>query len=154
MSRSPPPARRRRSTGDGAACQGGAVGTPFFLFTNGTNPRGLFANAYQPDTPVTGAAERSQRVGGDAERHGEPARRLGERLVPVRHDHRLRTDDRAAVDRREQRGERFTAQLNGLPAATTIHYRAVAVSDFGTFVGADQTLKTASSEPTPRTEDR
>jgi hypothetical protein len=41
---------------DGAECQGGAVGTPFFLFTNGTNPRGLFADAYQPDTPVTGAA--------------------------------------------------------------------------------------------------
>ena len=41
---------------DGAACQGGAVGTPFFLFTNGTSPRGLFADAYQPGTPVTGAA--------------------------------------------------------------------------------------------------
>jgi len=41
---------------DGAACQGGARGTPFFLFTNGTSPRSLFADAYQPDTPVTGAA--------------------------------------------------------------------------------------------------
>jgi hypothetical protein len=30
---------------DGAACQGGPVPTPFFLFTNGTNPRGLFAGA-------------------------------------------------------------------------------------------------------------
>ena len=44
---------------DGAACQGGAVGTPFFLFTNGTSPRSLFADAYQPDTPVTGAASAS-----------------------------------------------------------------------------------------------
>ena len=34
---------------DGAACQGGAVGTPFFLFTNGTSPRSLFADAYQPE---------------------------------------------------------------------------------------------------------
>ena len=41
---------------DGQACQGGAVGTPFFLFTNGTSPLGLFADAYQPDVPVTGAA--------------------------------------------------------------------------------------------------
>jgi hypothetical protein len=30
---------------DGAACQGGPVPTPFFLFTNGTNPRSLFAGA-------------------------------------------------------------------------------------------------------------
>ena len=42
----------------------------------------------------------------------------------------------------------FTAQLTGLPAGTTIHYRAVAVSDFGTFVGADQTLTTASTPTT------
>ena len=32
------------------------VGTPFFLFADGTNPRSLFADAYQPGTPVTGAA--------------------------------------------------------------------------------------------------
>jgi len=38
----------------------------------------------------------------------------------------------------------FTGQLTGLPAGTTIHYRAVAVSDFGTFAGADQTLTTSS----------
>ena len=53
---------------DGAACQGGAVGTPFFLFTNGTSPRGLFADAYQPDTPVTGAASGVDDLGGDGER--------------------------------------------------------------------------------------
>ena len=41
---------------DGQACQGGAIGTPFFLFTNGTSPLGLFADAYQPDVPVTGSA--------------------------------------------------------------------------------------------------
>jgi hypothetical protein len=41
---------------DGAACQGGALGTPFFLFTNGTSPLSLFADAYRPDTPVTGGA--------------------------------------------------------------------------------------------------
>jgi hypothetical protein len=30
-----------------------------------------------------------------------------------------------------------------------IHYRVVAVSDFGTFVGADETLTTASTPPAP-----
>jgi hypothetical protein len=41
---------------DGSACQGGAIGTPFFLFTNGTATRGLFADAYQPVAPLTEAA--------------------------------------------------------------------------------------------------
>ena len=42
---------------DGAACQGGAVGTPFFLFTNpGSSALSLFSDAYQSSTPVTGAA--------------------------------------------------------------------------------------------------
>jgi hypothetical protein len=43
-------------TVDGAACQGGAVGKPLFLFTDGMSPRGLFADAYRPDTPVTAVA--------------------------------------------------------------------------------------------------
>ena len=41
---------------DGAVCQGGALGTPFFLYTNGTSPRGLFAGAYRPSAVSTGAA--------------------------------------------------------------------------------------------------
>jgi hypothetical protein len=43
----------------------------------------------------------------------------------------------------------FSAQLTGLAAGTTIHYRAVAATDFGTFVGADQTLTTLSVTPPP-----
>ena len=31
---------------DGEACQGGAIGTPFFLFTTGTSPLRLFAERY------------------------------------------------------------------------------------------------------------
>jgi hypothetical protein len=46
-------------------------------------------------------------------------------------------------------GSLFSAQLTGLPAGTTIHYRAVVTSDFGTFVGADRTLRTASNPPPP-----
>ena len=41
---------------DGATCQGAAVGTPFFLYTNGTSPRGLFAGTYRPIAVTTGAA--------------------------------------------------------------------------------------------------
>jgi hypothetical protein len=43
----------------------------------------------------------------------------------------------------------FTSSLTGLPAGTTIHYRAVAASDFGAFVGGDQTLTTTSPLPPP-----
>ena len=43
----------------------------------------------------------------------------------------------------------FSAALAGLPAGTTIHYRAIATGDFGTLAGADQTLKTSSPPPIP-----
>jgi hypothetical protein len=43
----------------------------------------------------------------------------------------------------------FAALLTGLPAGTTIHYRAVAASDFGTFVGQDETLTTVATPPAP-----
>jgi hypothetical protein len=43
----------------------------------------------------------------------------------------------------------FSAALSGLPAGTTVHYRAVASSDFGTFAGADQTLTTGTVSPPP-----
>ena len=39
---------------DGSACQGGASGTPFFLFTNGTSPLSLFADAYEQSPPASG----------------------------------------------------------------------------------------------------
>ena len=41
----------------------------------------------------------------------------------------------------------FAEQLSGLPAGTTIHYRAVASTDFGTFTGADRTFTTTAAEP-------
>ncbi len=125
------------------------MGTPFFLFTNGTNPRSLFANAYQPDTPVTGAASAvsasAATLSGTVNPHGASVNvsfqfgtstAYGQTTVPQS------TGVSNAVSG-------FTAQLSGLPAATRIHYRAVAVSDFGTFVGADETLTTASGPPTP-----
>ncbi len=59
---------------DGKACQGGAVGTPFFLFTNGMSPSSLFADAYEPDTPATGPASgvgtTSASISGQVNPHG------------------------------------------------------------------------------------
>jgi hypothetical protein len=46
-------------------------------------------------------------------------------------------------------GTAFSASLAGLPTGTTIHYRAVAQTDFGTVDGADETFTTAASPPPP-----
>ncbi len=135
---------------DGSACQGGAVGTPFFLFTNGTSPRGLFADAYTPSTPVTGGASAvsptSATVSGAVNPNGASVltsfqygttTSYGQATAPVK------TGPDDAPDS-------FNATLSTLPQATKIHYRAVAVSDFGTFVGADRTLITPGFDPTAR----
>ena len=134
---------------DGATCQGGAIGTPFFLFTNGTSPRSLFANAYQPDAPVTGGSsamgQTTATVSGSVNPEGARASvsfqfgtttAYGQSTAP-----QTTGPDNAA--------DTFSAALTGLPAGTTVHYRAIAVSDFGTQVGADQTLTTQSTPPPP-----
>jgi hypothetical protein len=130
---------------DGAACQGGAVGTPFFLFTSGSPLRSLFADAYSPDTPITGGpsgvSSSSATVSGAINPEGA--------AVNVFFQYGTTTAYGGVAGGQSSGVSNgvvpFAAQLTGLPAGTTIHYRAVAVSDFGTFVGADQTLTTASA---------
>jgi hypothetical protein len=135
--------------GDGAACQGGAVGTPFFLFTNGTSPRGLFADAFQPGTPVTGAAS------GISTSAATLSGTVNPKGASVKVSFQFGTTTAYGQSTAAQTlppgnaAAPFTAQLTGLSAGTTIHYRAVAVSDFGTFAGADQTLTTSPTPPPP-----
>jgi hypothetical protein len=43
----------------------------------------------------------------------------------------------------------FSAAIAGLAPSTTIHFRAVATSDFGSVVGADKVLTTAAAPPPP-----
>ncbi|MGN6870995.1 MAG: hypothetical protein ACTHMY_21590 [Solirubrobacteraceae bacterium] len=134
---------------DGQSCQGGAVGTPFFLFTNGTSPRGLFADAYQPDVPVTGGASgistSTATVSGTVNPEGA--------AVKVHFDFGTTTAYGQSTPVQTlgvgNAPAAFNAALNGLPAGTTVHYRAVASSDFGTFAGADQTLTTSSVTTPP-----
>jgi hypothetical protein len=134
---------------DGATCQGGAVGTPFFLFTNGTSPQSLFANAYQPDAPVTGGAsgvgQTTATVSGTVNPGGARANvsfQFGTTTAYGQSTAAQTTGPDNAADA-------FSAALTGLSAGTTIHYRAIASSDFGTQVGADQTLNTQSPPPPP-----
>jgi hypothetical protein len=127
---------------DGAACQGGAIGTPFLLLTAGTSPRGLFANAYAPEAPVTGGAAAvdtsSATVNGTVNPRGASVSVSFEFGTTTAYGQSTpsQTTGPAATT------TPFAAQLSGLPAGTTIHYRAIASSDFGTFVGADETLTT------------
>ena len=134
--------------GDGMACQGGALGTPFFLTTAGTSTLGLFATAYEPDAPVTGAAS------GVGQTQATVSGSVNPRGAAVAASFQFGTSTAYGQSTATQRigaastAIPFSMQLTGLPAGTTIHYRAVAVSDFGTFTGADQTLVTVA-EPSP-----
>ena len=134
---------------DGQACQGAAIGTPFFLFTNGTNPRGLFASAYAPDSPVTGAASLATTSSATLSATDNPEG------ASVNASFQFGTTTAYGGTTAAQKlapgnaDTPFNAAVTGLPAGTTIHYRAVVASDFGTFVGPDQTFQTASVTPPP-----
>ncbi len=135
--------------GDGAACQGGSLGTPFFLTTQGTTTRGLFATAYEPEAPMSGAAT------GIGTSQATVSASVNPRGASVAVSFQFGTSTAYGQSTAAQRigpastATPFSAQLAGLPAGTTIHYRAVAVSDFGTFTGADQTLVTAAAPAAP-----
>jgi hypothetical protein len=135
---------------DGAACQGSAVGTPFFLFTSQpASALSLFSDAYQSSTPITGAASgvttSAATVAGAVNPNGAAVR------VSFQFGTTTAYGQATAVQTLgpDDTADLFTAVLAGLPAGTTIHYRAIATGDFGTLAGADQTLKTTSPPPPP-----
>jgi hypothetical protein len=132
---------------DGSACQGGAIGTPFFLFTSETptSVLGLFADAYQASGVATGGSsavtQSSATVTGSANPNGA--------AVNVAFQYGTTTaygqTAAAATLGPDDAADSFSASLTGLPAGTVIHFRAVATSDFGSQFGPDQTLTTASA---------
>jgi hypothetical protein len=132
---------------DGVRCQGGAVGTPFFLFTNGTSPTGLFADAYQPEAPATGSAEAvgqsTATVSGSVNPLGSSTSVSFQYGVTVAYGQ----STPAQTTPPDEGVDVFSAALSGLPAGTIIHYRAVVTTDFGTETGTDQTFTTTSPPP-------
>jgi hypothetical protein len=137
--------------GDGAACQGGSVGTPFFLFTNGTSPLGLFANAYEPATPVTAVATAVSGSGGTLNGGVDPDGATVGVFFQYGTSTAYGQTTAVQVSGIADSAVAFTSTLSGLAAGTTIHYRVVAVSDFGTFPGDDQTFTTTAPSPPPPT---
>jgi hypothetical protein len=134
---------------DGAACQAGAVGTPFFLYADGTGPERLFAQAYAPSDLATGTSAGVTVSGATVAGSVNP----GGARVKVHFEYGTTTGYGAATpDQAIGVGSAITAfgaALSGLPAGTVIHYRAVASSDFGSIVGADQTFTTSKPAPPP-----
>jgi hypothetical protein len=127
--------------GDGSACQGGALGTPFFLFTNGTSPLGLFAGAYQPAVPVTGGASatpRSASINATVDPAGASAGVFFEYGPTAAYGQSTALTRTAPGDGVAP----FSATIAGLTPGATIHYRAVARTDFGSLAGGDQTVRT------------
>jgi hypothetical protein len=133
---------------DGAACQGAAVGTPFFLFTSQpASVLSLFSDAYQSSTPVTGGSSgvttSTATVAGSVDPNGAA---VG---VSFQFGTTTAYGQTTAVQKLgpDNAVDAFSGALAGLPAGTTIHYRAIATGDFGTLAGTDQTLTTSSPPP-------
>jgi hypothetical protein len=133
---------------DGAACQGGALGTPFFLTTNAIGGHlALFGNAYQSGAPTTGdgsaVSAGSATVNGTVYPEGAP--------VTVQFQYGTSTAYGQSTDPQAigavNVATPFSATLSGLDPGSTVHYRAVVNTDFGTVFGADRTLPTSSSAP-------
>ncbi len=138
---------------DGSACQGSAIGTPFFLFTNTiSNTLQLFAGAYKPDNPTTGGpgsvTTSSATVSGSVKTNGASVNVSFDYGTSPAYTNHTAAQPTAPGDITTPLS--FSAPLTGLPANTVIHYRAVATSDFGTFTGLDQTLRTNAIPPTPK----
>src|SRR5438128_1449369 len=132
----------------GSACQGGAAGTRFFLYTaGGTGSQKLFAQAYAPSDVSTLAPtdignteatlDGSVNPGGSAiKTHFEfgPTTAYGS-TTP---DARL---DAASVV------TSFDATGTDLTPGATVHFRAVAKSDFVALNGADQSFVAQNTPP-------
>jgi hypothetical protein len=133
---------------DGATCQGGAIGTPFLLYTAGSaNAQKLFAQAFAPSDVTTLAPtdvhdteatlEGSANPGGAAVKtHFDfgPTPAYGATTA----DARL---DVASI------ATPFDATLADLATGSTIHFRAVAQSDFVSVTGADQSVEVRNPPP-------
>jgi hypothetical protein len=135
---------------DGSSCQAAAAGTPFFLFADGAaGSQHLFAQAYAPSDIATGPASAVTTSSGTVAGTVNP----GGARVKVHFEFGPTTAYGSSTPDQvlgvASSATAFTAALTALPAGTTIHYRAVASSDFTTIKGADQTLTTAPGATPP-----
>jgi hypothetical protein len=135
---------------DGSSCQGGALGTPFFLFTDGLlGAQKLFARAYSPEgvttSAATGVTQTSATLNGSVNPAGAPVAVHFEFGPTTAYGSSTATQTLGPAT--SPTG--FSATLNVFAPSSTVHFRAVAQSDFGTFAGADQVLTTQAAPVPP-----
>jgi len=133
---------------DGSTCQGGAAGTPFFLYTAGAaGSQKLFAQAYAPSEVSTLAPtdignteatlDGSVNPGGSAiKTHFE----FGTTTAYGSTTPDARLDAASVVTF-------FEATATDLTPGATVHFRAVAKSDFVALNGADQSFVLQNTPP-------
>jgi hypothetical protein len=135
--------------GDGAACQGGAVGTPFALLTIGATTQGLFAQAYDIDPPATGVATAISTSAGTLNGSVNPEGTRTSVSFQYGPTSGYGQSTPAQIIGPDGAPAFFTASIGGLAPSTTTHYRVVATTDFGVKVGADQLFTTMPAAPPP-----
>lgn len=137
---------------DGSRCQGATAGTPAYLFLEASPNAGivdrLFAEAFAPVAVTTGVASNVATTTADiaatVDGGGGPVNVFVEfGLTP---DYGSRS---AAVRVQPGQANPVIVNLTGLPPNTTVHYRAVAASDFSSVRGQDATFTTAAVPPSP-----
>src|SRR5205814_8800482 len=134
---------------DGASCQGGAIGTPFFLYTAGSpGTQQLFAEAFAPTDVSTLAATDISETDATLNGSANP----GGAAILTRFDfgataaYGTSTAD-ARLDVASV-ATAFDATASGLTQSATIHFRAVAKTDFVTVDGPDQSFVVVNTPPT------
>jgi hypothetical protein len=139
---------------DGASCQGGALGTPFFLFADGLpGAQKLFARAYSPEgvttSAATGVTQTAATLNGSVNPAGAPVAVHFEFGPTTAYGSSTATQTLGPATS----ATGFSAALTGLASSSTIHFRAVAQSDVGAFAGGDQVLTTAAVPPPPQNDE-
>ena len=140
---------------DGASCQGGAIGTPFFLYTAGDDGgiHQLFAQAFAPTDVSTLAATEITETDATLNGSVNPA---GAAIL-THFDFGARTAyGTSTADARldvASVATPFDATASGLIQGATIHFRAVAKTDFVTIDGPDQSFVVVNTPPTVSIDD-
>ena len=130
-------------TTDGNACPGGAVGTPFFLFTDGpVGAQKLFARGYSPAGVTTKPASSITSSGATLHATVNP----GGSIVRLHFRFGTTTSYGSSTPNVKigplTTAQSFVQSISGLASSTTYHFEVVAQTDFGTFFGGDQQFTT------------
>jgi hypothetical protein len=137
---------------DGASCQGGAVGTPFVLYTAGSpGAQHLFAQAFAPTDVSTLAATDVSETDATLNGSANP----GGATILTHFDFGATTAyGTSTADARldvASVATTFAATVSGLAQGATLHFRAVAKTDFVTVDGPDQSLVALNTPPAVNT---